>query len=96
MKVRGPSITIKGGANVVSKNLITPRGICTPVTAEDLKLLEENKVFQRHVKRGFITVEKSKAKADTVAKNMTAKDESAPKTPSDFSKPPVVPKSKPE
>jgi hypothetical protein len=78
------SIEIKGGANVASKNLITPYGVLTVVTDEELLLLQSNTSFNNHVERGFITVEKKKSEVERVAKNMKKKDSSAPLTPEDF------------
>lgn len=78
------SVEIKGGANVASKNLVTPYGVLTIVTDEELVLLQSNTSFKNHVDRGFITVEKKEAKTETVAKNMKNKDTSAPLTPDDF------------
>lgn len=96
LPVRGDSVLIKGGANVIGKNLVTPRGVCTPVTAEELKILESNKTFARHKSRGFVSVEKIRTKAEKVAANMQAKDASAQKTASDFTKAPTTSDSKPQ
>lgn len=72
------SIYIAGKANITNKNLLTPKGVVTEVTEAQLKDLELSEVFNIHVKNGFITVDKSKKDADKVAKDMTAKDKSAP------------------
>jgi rRNA maturation endonuclease Nob1 len=72
------SIYIAGKANITNKNLLTPKGVVTEVTDAQLKDLELSEVFNIHVKNGFITVDKSKKDADKVAKDMTAKDKSAP------------------
>lgn len=78
------SVTVKGGANIASKNLITPKGVLTIVSEEELALLNENAQFNRHKERGYIVIEKREEKAEKVAKNMKKKDESAPLTHSDF------------
>lgn len=79
------SILIKGGAGIANKHLVTPRGIMTTVTDEELKILETNESFQLHKKNGHITVESKKADADEVAKkSMNKKDKSAPVTPDDY------------
>lgn len=78
------AITIKGGANLSSKNLITPQGVLTTVTDEELKKLQENPAFDRHVKRGFIRVEQKEQKIKKVAGGMTKKDKAAPRTPDDI------------
>ena len=78
------AVVIKGGANIASKNLITPKGVLTTVSDEEMKLLEGNAQFKRHVDRGFLIVEKKKVEAEEVAKNMKKKDKSAPTTDEDF------------
>lgn len=78
------SVVIKGGANIASKNLITPKGVLTTVSDEEMALLETNAQFKRHVERGFLIVEKKKVEAEEVAKNMKKKDKSAPTVASDF------------
>lgn len=86
------SVLVKGGAGIANKNLITPRGVMTSVSDEDLKHLEANESFQMHKENGYITVESKKADADEVAvKSMKKKDKSAPVTPEDYGdKAPVV------
>lgn len=44
------TITIKGGANVATKNLITPRGVMTAVEDADIDMLNTHPVFLRHKK----------------------------------------------
>lgn len=78
------SVVIKGGANIASKNLVTPKGTLTTVSDEEMALLESNAAFKRHVERGFLTIEKKKAEVEEVTKNMKKKDQSAPKTEADF------------
>lgn len=72
------SILIKGGANRADKKLVTPFGVVTNVSDEDLAILEKNEVFQTHVKNGYIKVQKSKADPEVVAADMQGRDESAP------------------
>jgi len=85
-------VLIKGGAGIANRNIITPRGVATEVTKEELIILEANEQFQLHVKNGFIMVESKRSEADEVAKNMTKKDKSAPATPDDYTgeKSPIV------
>lgn len=83
-------VVIKGGANIAGKNLITPMGVLTTVTDEEMGLLETNPSFKRHVERGFITVEKKKVGVEDVVKNMKKKDKSAPKVAGDFKDAPVT------
>jgi len=77
---------VYGGANVISKKMITPRGVATHIKAEDLKVLEKVKAFQKHIDGGFISVDaKDKAEdAEAVARNMERRDKSAQLEDEDF------------
>ena len=79
------SVTIKGGAGVANKNIITPYGVHTEITEEDRDMLLKNGIFQLHQEGGFVTIEGKKEDPDLVATNLTAgPDPSAPLTPQDF------------
>lgn len=80
------SVTIQGGNGVATRHLITPKGMVTKVSDEDLAFLMQNRSFQRHMDAGFITVDKKKVDPAIKAKDMTEKDGSAPLTPKDFEK----------
>lgn len=69
------SILIKGGANVANKHNQTSKVVETQVSDEDFKLLEASPVFQRLVKRGFLSTKKPEA---------VKKDKSAPLTEKDI------------
>ncbi|EEV4189247.1 TPA: hypothetical protein PN979_003150 [Escherichia coli] len=88
------AILVAGGANLADKNFITPKGVVTTVSDEDLALLKQNPVFQLHKSNGFIVVEEKPAPVEKVASDMEARDESAPLTDNDFiangQKPPKV------
>lgn len=77
-------VLIKGGANVARKDLVTPYGVVTEVTEEQLKLLMSDDVFNRHKQRGFIRVEEVSADPEKVAADMEGRDKSAPIVPNDF------------
>jgi len=77
------SILIRGGANVSNKHFVTPKGVVTQISPEDYQLLQADYHFCEHLKHGFISVEKSNVAIEKVVKNMTPKDEAAPKTPED-------------
>jgi hypothetical protein len=76
-------VVIKGGANLATDRLITPLGVRTEVTDQQLEQLEQNTIFQKHKKQGFIVVMSDKEDPDDIAKGMTPKDQSAPVTPND-------------
>ncbi len=85
----GRSIVIKGGTGIAikgatSKDFITPYGIVTQVTDEELALLEADDAFKLHVKRGYIRVERTKIDPEKVAANMASRDGSSPLVPQDF------------
>lgn len=84
-KIPAKAILIRGGSNVVDKRtLVTPHGIVTEVTEEELKMLEENEVFRQHCANGFLVVTHSEKDAKRVAGDMAEKDASAPKVEADF------------
>jgi len=76
-------ITINGGANVINKHFVTPEGVCTQVSDEDLELLQQNKTFQQHMKNGFLKIHKHSG-ADT--KGIEKEDSSAQLTKEKFEK----------
>ncbi len=88
-------VEIAGGANVATKHLWTPKGVCTEVTELQYERLQESPGFQRHVARKFLTVEKEVISVDEVAADMVSKDGAAPKVPGDYvaleRSPPVTP-----
>ncbi|CNI48238.1 hypothetical protein [Yersinia pekkanenii] len=91
------TITIKGGANVATKNLITPKGVMTSVEDAEVDMLNTHPVFLRHKKKGFVHVEAKQAAPDEVASDMEARDESAPLIDDDFNgedAPPTTSKTK--
>lgn len=77
-------VLIKGGANVATKHLVTPKGVVTTVSDEQLEMLEKNDLFQLHKKNGFIIVDTSKVDPEVRAADMEQRDDSAPATPNDY------------
>jgi len=83
-------ITILGGANVANKQVVTPMGVATQITDEELRLLEgdpkaqipPHPVFKMHMDAGFLKVDKKKLDIEKViAKDMKLRDGSSPLTP---------------
>lgn len=68
----------------MNDRFITPLGVATEVSKEELALLEKNPVFQMHKENGYIIVQDKKADAEKVASNMQGNDGSAPLTPSNY------------
>lgn len=79
------TILIKGGAGVADSRLVTPRGVVTTVTDDEVAALLDSPVFKRHLDRGFITVSDAKEDPESVAADMTSRDASAPVVPEDYS-----------
>lgn len=78
------TVSIKGGANLANKNLVTSIGAVTEITDEQYDVLKQIDDFNLHVKNGFIRVEESRATVEAVVPDMTQRDESAPLTPADY------------
>ena len=75
-------VLIKGGANVATKLLVTPRGIRTEISEEDYEQLKLDETFKRHLDGGFIQIRKDIVDPEVaVAAGMKQKDSSAPLTP---------------
>ncbi len=83
MPIDLPPVLIKGGAGVANDRIVTPRGVATTVTEEQVEYLRANQVFQLHEKNGFVMVSETYADPDTVAADMTGRDNSAPVVPQD-------------
>jgi hypothetical protein len=85
LSTRDKSVYIQGGSNVPDKHLVTPRGVVTEVTADQLAVLESNPSFKRHKERGFIKVERHKAETmEKAVSDMVQRDPSAPLVPDDY------------
>ena len=84
------SVIINGQANLTNRQLITPLGVATFVTDEQMKVLNSSSMFKRHLAAGYLTVDKSKTDANKVAKDMVKKDNSAPITADDDTDPTVI------
>lgn len=97
LSIPGREVTIKGGANVAHrKTIITPRGVGTQVSDEDLAFLETDPTFLMHKKNGFLTIDSVSdiRDADLAAADMEGRDDSAPDVEQDYTengeKPPTV------
>lgn len=76
-------VVIDGYANMANKHFVTEKSVLTEVTDAQLELLKANKVFQMHVKNGYLKIVKTKTN-DT--SNMKEFDKSAPLTPEKYTK----------
>ena len=78
------TLLIKGGANLAPLTglLITPKGVATKVTDEELDFLNSLESFKRHLTAGFMFVDKAEKDPNKVAAaGMASQDRSAPITP---------------
>lgn len=74
------SVIVKGGAHITQKNLVTPYGVATEVTDEQLEQLRSNQVFVAHERNGFVKVDSRPLKEDELVSDLEIADESAPLT----------------
>jgi hypothetical protein len=80
------TVRVNGGHGLMNKHMITPLGVVTEVSDEDLEFLQRNSAFRLHVENGFITVDEKKAEPEKVAANMKRRDKSSQIVPSDYEK----------
>lgn len=85
LNIPAKQIEIKGGADVTDKNLVTPEGVITKVSTEDLDILKANKDFQLHLDRGHVKYFCTNPKMDKEAPKLE-KDNSKQLTPDDYKK----------
>ncbi len=93
MQVPVANVLIQGGAGVADSNFVTPQGVVTVITNEQLEILKKVPLFNDHVKAGHIKVQERKVDVEAIVADMNRMDPSAPKTPEspEFqSKDPVV------
>lgn len=76
-------VTIKGGAGVANDRVVTPRGVATYVTPEQVEYLRENEIFKLHEANGFVMISENDVDPDIAAADMTGRDVSAPLVPQD-------------
>jgi hypothetical protein len=88
------SVHIEGGHGIMNRNFLTPQGVATQVSADDLTFLNGIHAFNEHVRLGFIAIEGKKSEESKVVRDMTPRDGSAQITPDDYvkqgKKPPKV------
>lgn len=74
------SVLIRGKANVMDKHFVTPAGMLTEITEDQLAVLERCEVFRLHVKHGHIIVSRDLLPVEKVVGDLEARDKSAPLT----------------
>ena len=83
-QITGTTFRVTGKANVANQKIITPLGVATKATAEEVAELKKNHVFQLHLENGFLSISDHKEDAEKVAADMQARDKSAPDTEGDM------------
>ena len=73
-------VFVAGGANCPNKYMLTPRGVATQVTDEQVAILRANALFKLHESNGYVSIDGRKIDADKKAKDMNHSDKSAPLT----------------
>lgn len=81
-----PPVLIRGGAGVANDRIITPQGVMTEVTGEQLDYLRENPVFKLHEENGYVLVSSDEIRIESAVADMNGRDESAPLVPQDLPK----------
>lgn len=84
VNIKRAVVSIKGGANLPDKFLITPQGVVTEVDDEQVAILKQIPLFNQHVEAGFIKLTEARAEVEAVVPDMVSRDESAPLTPNDY------------
>lgn len=78
-------ILIRGGSGVANRRtLITPYGVHTQISDDDLEILRKDPSFQRFVARGHLRVESRESLPEIVAQDMAIDVGSAPLTPARY------------
>lgn len=77
-------VLIKGGAGIANDRLITPRGVVTTITEEQLEICRADPVFVAHEKNGFIQVGERLIDVEKAVADMEGRDKSAPIVPADL------------
>ena len=84
MRVVG-RIKVRGGAGVADKRtLITPAGVVTELSADEVKKLQSDPVFKQHEAAGVVEIVLKKPEDPEKVAATLERDESAPLTPNDY------------
>lgn len=85
LPVASAVVRINGGTGIPNRQLVTPRGVVTKITARQAELLREIPLFQLHEKNGYVTIsDKAEDPEKVVAEGMEARSPDAPLEPGDF------------
>lgn len=83
-------VLVKGGHGVAQRQdnggLVTPNGVITAVTDEELEFLMKDETFQTHLKHGAVKVLKQNTTPEKAVKDMEQENKAGPLTEKDFKK----------
>lgn len=78
------TISIKGGSDVIDKRtLLTPQGVVTELSKDDLDELKTHPVFRMHLENGYITINDNEKTANKAGEKLEV-DKSAQITDEDY------------
>lgn len=78
------TISVKGGSDVNDKRtLLTPIGVVTELTKDQLDKLMTHPVFKKHLENGYITINDNEKAAQKAGEKLEV-DKSAQLTPDDY------------
>ena len=84
VNTKGRVVHIEGGANVITKSLVTPLGVHTEISEDDANFLRNDEHFKEHEKNGFVTIQERFVDIEKIVVDMGDKvDKSAPLTTAD-------------
>lgn len=80
------TVHIKGGSGIADRALVTPHGVVTTVSEEDLNTLRQIDAFKDFEKNGYMVVEEggSTPAADKFASEMNVDKGSQPRSPAHY------------
>ena len=79
-------ITVNGGADVINKrSLMTPSGVVTELTDEQIDKLKTHPLFQEHLKNGAVAIVNTEKDAKKAEKDLE-EDKSSQIKPEDYEK----------
>ena len=79
-------VLIEGGHGVANKNIITPYGVMTEVTEEQMEILNNVPQFKSHKEAGYISVRDKQDDVEKVADNLDKDSKDMPKSKKDLNK----------
>lgn len=80
------SVTVRGGAGIANRSLVTPEGVRTQVSDEDAAFLAKHGMFKFHQERGHVKIVSMERDPDSIAQSMTKDEGTRPRNEDDVEK----------